>query len=145
MAKWTKQDIEAQRGTILRTGEFRVHIKYGRGGAKGNTVTARLWHPDGAIVGRANGGGYDMRGSVLGDAIELFFRPELMDLAQGTGREQPRGIAWRNVDGAYSVSVDGAVGLETMLQLLTALGFKARRFETGKDACMILAERTVTN
>ncbi len=133
-------DIKWIRETILSTGEFRVHIKYGRGGANGNTVTARMWHPDGLKVGRATGGGYDMRGSALGDAIELFFQPELMNIVN----KGPLGVRARFHPDKKEIqccSVDGACGVETMLRLLGELGYPARLFETGKDTCMILAER----
>ncbi len=132
-------DVAAIRETVLRTGEFRVHIKYGRGGANGNTVTARMWHHDGFRVGRATGGGYDMRGSALGDAIQLFFQPELaaLTLAQFE-KMQKLGVRPKGDTGA---TVDGACGVETMLKLLGELGYPARLFKTGKDTCMILAER----
>lgn len=197
-------DIEAIRQAIHNTGEFRVHLKYGRGG----TVTARMWHPDGFAVGRAGGGGYDKRGTALGEAIALFFAPELKALplpergpdtftieqgpdgwkttisghivkrdaekdtvlclsrygyaslseAEGTVRsagEDPKTFTFGRRSGVRPAEslhglgetkdgkryLDGACGIECMIKILEALGFKARLFSTGKDSDMLLAER----
>lgn len=134
-------DVEAIKQTIRNTGGFRVHLKYGRTG----TVTARMWHPDGFRVGSAGGGGYDKRGTALGEAMMLFFAEELKSVPL-----PKRDKSGRTVEGFYGLSehngkryLDGACGIECMLKILKALGFDSvRTFETGKDSTMVLAERT---
>lgn len=123
-------DVATIKQAIQHGGEFRVHLMYSRGG----TVTARIWHPDGFKVGSAGGGGYDKQGTALGQAIELFFAEEMK-----TANVSSLYGAKKLPDGR--VVLDGACGIECMLRVLEALGFKARLFETGKGACMVLAER----
>lgn len=130
--------------TIQATGEFRVHLITSR---QGTGVTARIWHADGFRVGHAGGGGYDRRGAALGQAIDLFFGPELLTLPPK--RIQNGGLSTFQDSGLYGLSfydgravLDGSCGLECMLAVLKALGFsKVRAFETGDRSTMILAEK----
>lgn len=117
--------------TIQATGEFRVHLITSR---QGTGVTARIWHADGFRVGHAGGGGYDRRGAALGQAIDLFFGPELLTLP-------PKRLYGLSFYDGRAV-LDGSCGLECMLAVLKALGFsKVRAFETGDRSTMILAEK----
>lgn len=135
-------DVKAIKDCIGASGEFRLHLKYSRSG----TVTARMWHTDGFKVGSAGGGGYDKRGTALGQALELFFSEELKALP--LPKRDPK--SGRTVEGFYGMGegkdgkryLDGACGIECMIRILEALGFaKVRVFETGKDSSMVLAER----
>ena len=72
---------------------------------------------------RANGGGYDMVGTVFGDWLAATFPEELQRWADGTP-DLDYG-AFRRADG--SVYLDGACGLEQMRQVGDALGLEVIR------------------
>jgi len=142
--KISRRDLEAQWETIDSTGEFRLHILYSRSGL---TVKARLWHPDGMVVGVADGGGYDRAGSVLGQAIEkLWPQSELKRLilpshrtASGVPRLGLYGLEENSTTGKRWLH--GSCGLGSMLAVLDALGYPARVFSTGNGSQMVLATR----
>lgn len=144
--KLTTKDLEAIRETIAHTGELRIHLMTSR---SGGTCKARLWHPDGPIVGSASGYGYDKRGAALGEAIELLFtQEELKKLPPGYIAGQDSGK--RSREGLYGVtllsdgrvSIDGACGYRCMLAILEALGFDdVEMYSTGKLSDMVLARR----
>ncbi len=138
--KWTKTEIAAINEQIKDIGEFRVHLLDSRLG----NVSARLWHRHGHRVGYANGGGFDKRGSALGDAIQLFFAEELKTLA--LPRRDVRGRVVKGYYGLYERKddgtrfVDGACGLDRMLDILVGLGFRHVRLITiNNDSCIVLA------
>ena len=140
MSKLSKTDLEAIRDTIKHTGEFRVHLIYARSGL---CTKARMWHPDGHVVGRANGGGYDKGGAALGQAIELFFAEELKGLPLPTrnksGSTSGLYCLYERKDGTRYMY--GACGKECMLAILKALGYEVNLYETGKLSSMVVARK----
>jgi hypothetical protein len=126
--------------------ELRIHLTYGRGG----TVKARMWHPDGHVLGSAGGGGYDKQGAALGEAIALLFPEELKTLP--LPKYDP--VTNRREEGAlYGLGgndlppvrryIDGACGINCVLRIIKALGYSSvRLLNTGKDSSMVLAEKT---
>lgn len=144
-----KVDLEAIRDTIKHTGEVRFHIRASKSGL---TATCHMWHWDGHVIGRAEGCGYDKAGAALGQAIEKLFPAELKDLpagyvvttnkdGQSQGRRRPDGLYGLTAHSDGTMSLDGSCGLECMLNVLEALGFKADRFETGPAYTMILGRK----
>lgn len=133
MSKLSKIDVEAIRDTIKHTGEFRVHLIYARSGL---CTKARMWHHDGQVVGRANGGGYDKGGEALGQAIELMLQPELKAAGSAV-----TGLYGARRDDKGNVHLDGACGKESMLSILRALGYEVNLYETGKLSSMVLARK----
>lgn len=139
-----RADIAAIRETIQSTGEVRFHLRHSR---RNLTVTCRMWHWDGYVLGHASGGGYDKAGAALGEAIERLFREELKGLTPGAAYTKHQGIQVEG--GLYGLtkladgrmSLDGSCGLERMLKVLEALGYKVDRFETGPASTMILGRR----
>lgn len=150
-------DLAIIRDTIARTGDLQLHLIWSRSGL---TTRCRLWHPDGVIVGSASGGGYDKGGAALGEAVSLLLAPELaalddhlMDYVRAfTRKGKSRDISHRRTTGTYGLTrvirdgkastyLDGACGLESMLKVLTALGFIVERYNTGKSSAMVVAKR----
>lgn len=134
MSKLSAKDVSEIRDTIRHTGEFRVHLIYAR---SGTCTKARMWHHDGQVVGRADGGGYDKGGAALGQAIELFFAEELK--AEGSAIT---GLYGARRDAKGAVHLDGSCGKECMLAILKALGFTdCNLYETSKLSSMVLARK----
>lgn len=135
--KITKEDLADFRRVALEQGELRVHLICSRGG----TVSARMWHPDGAVIAKAGGGGYDKRGAALGDLMAKVFAPDLFTLPLPVDNQGLYGL------GEFKGNryLDGACGTDSMLKVLRALGFTSTRLlETGRDSSMVLATREVT-
>lgn len=141
------KDIQAIRESITHGGEFRVHLMRSRSGLR---TVCRMWHPDGYVMGTANGGGYDKAGAALGQCIEALFLEELKGLTPGYV-SYPSG-GQRNPEGLYGltkfpaqegrISLDGSCGLECMLTVLRALGFTdCEQYNTGKLSRMVLARK----
>lgn len=139
--KLTTKDLEAIHETIERDG-LRIHLMTSR---SGGTCKARLWHPDGHIVGSASGYHYDKRGAALGEAINLLFTQERL-------AKLPLPVRRKNgtvESGLYGLSeanghrlVDGACGFDCMLAILKALGFgDTEMYSTGKLSDMVIARR----
>src|SRR5512146_1267084 len=124
------KDVQDIKGAIDHTGEFRVHLLWAKSGMHG--CTARMWHPDGWRVGHAGGCGYDKGGAALGEAINLFFGEELK-ARKVSALYGARKLADRRV------VVDGSCGMESMLEILRARGFRhAEAYDTGKLSTMVL-------
>ena len=143
--KLTTQDLEAVRETIKHQGSLRIHLMTSR---SGGTCKARLWHPDGYVVGSAGGYGYDKRGAALGEAINLLFTQEQLfllmpyDSKDKTGLYGVRCYVEDEKTGRTRTTVDGACGYEQMLKVLRTLGFTdAEMHNTGKLSDMVLARR----
>ncbi len=136
----TPEDIQHVRETIARNGEFIVHLTRTRSGL---SIKANLWHFNGYRVSTATGGGYDRAGASLGKAIETFFKPELQKLTPSTKNEegQRTGLYGLFIDPANGKQfLDGACGMERMLEVLSALGFKrVWTMETSKFSSVVIA------
>lgn len=110
----------------------RLIFKYGTSRARDtfgwNIVTLYV---DGVKIARECGGGYDMRGSALGEWIQDYFQSELSAL--------------NNVDfhfrrsGSGKNIIDGAVGFETMRRILEALGWTLTYVADTKNADIYIA------
>lgn len=131
-------DLAAIKQTITNTGGFRLHFKYSRGG----TVTCRMWHPDGFILGRAGGGGYDKKGTAFGEALTKLFPAEIKALPLPTRDAKGR------TSGLYGMGehegkryLDGACGFESMVKIAAALGFDVESYETSKDSTMVIGRK----
>jgi hypothetical protein len=154
MKKWTKEDIDSIRSQIgTGTAGLRLVISYGRTGC----VKARLWHGDGHVVAVANGGGYDKAGTVIANAVCLFFAPEVAKLAkralrakEGThegcnpklrlGNGKFYGLhVWTNSKGVTTYEIDGACG--TIDRLCEAMGLNYAKFSGGKDSDVVIISR----
>ena len=136
----TKKEVQEIRETVERTGEFRVHMKYGRSG----NVTAHMWHHDGLRMAIAGGGGYDKYGAVLGDTIAMVLGAELFGLKLPQRNEAgnfERGELYGLCEFNGKRTLDGACGYSAMLKVLQALGFTTESYQTGRDAQMIVAKR----
>lgn len=143
-------DLQHIRETIASTGEVRLHLSYGRTGF----VKCRIWHPEGFVLGSAGGGGYDKRGTALGEAMTKLFPNELTALAKQLGPTKeslnvvryPGGPQTRvyglGLGASGKAWLDGACGYECMLDVLRALGFtQVDMFSTGKSTDMVLARK----
>ncbi len=146
MAKLKKQEIENIRSSIEHSGEFCLVISHGRTGA----VKARMWHADGHVVGSCGGYGYSKTGTVIGQAIELLFAPEIDALPLPNHRENgtyvdggPSGLReWIDEKGAKRRYVEGGSGERNMCEFLKHLGFNdVTLFNTGKNSEMLLARK----
>lgn len=104
----------------------------------------------GNLLGRCNGGGYDMEGTSFGNWIQKRFQPELLALVatlphvtkwheDGCRWERPESAnKYRNADTLYGltwniykngkqvVSMDGACGFSSMQAILRAIGLDVR-------------------
>lgn len=143
MSKLTAKDI----ADMKPFDSLRFHILHSRSNL---TVKCRLWHPDGDVLGTANGGGYDRAGAALGQAIEKLFGEELKGLTpgyiwppgDGIGAKVPHGLYGLTQHRDGKMSLDGACGIEQMLKVLRALGFTdTELYETGKMSSMVVARR----
>ncbi len=144
-------DLEAIRDTIKHTGEVRFHILYSRSNL---TVTCRMWHYDGVVLGRANGGGYDRAGAALGQAIEKLFPEELKGLVPGYDqwRDKDNKLQGAKVEGGLygltkladgRMSLDGSCGRSCMMLVIAALGFDdCTVYNTGPASEMVLGRRS---
>lgn len=136
------KDLAAIRQTIASGGHLRLHFSYSRGG----TVTCRMWHPDGFVMGRAGGGGYDKKGAALGDALMQLFPDDLKSLPLPVRRANgsvESGLYGLNETKEGKRYLDGACGFSCMEKVLEALGFKVQTYETGRNSSMLIAERSV--
>lgn len=94
-----------------------IHLRWSRGG----TVTARLWHADGHIMGRASGYGYDVAGSAMGQAVSKLFPDDFRSLAKASTEETRKHRHYGLLsfeDGGWAI--DGACG--TVERLVRAIG-----------------------
>ena len=85
---------------------------------------------------RACGGGYDMKGTVVGDWLEAVAQDRLQALAARCGRDDSRAYGcdnkWAPIKGYYGstinpdgrVTIDGACGLETVRSIAEAVGIR---------------------
>ena len=135
------RDLKAIRESMDAHGEIRLHIIHSR---SGGTCTARMWHPDGFVMGKAGGWGYSKSSAVLAQALCLLFtQEELKALPLPTPR--PNG----SQDGLYGLydspsgkrGISEGIGDRSVLQILEALGWKAEIYETGKYSSMLIARR----
>lgn len=148
MTKTEKIEFVARaREQIASGGEIRLHISHGRTGM----VRARLWHHDGIEVGSAGGGGYDKRGTAIGEALTLLQGPELAQVARealaSPEIEQVAGTAgWVYLRGkAYGlgyhtgnakVNFDGACG--TVDKIAALLGFEYKLHDCGPSHDLVI-------
>lgn len=139
--KLSGKEVAEIKASIVSGGEFRVHLIHS---SSGLTCKARIWHPDGYVVGSASGGGYDKEGTALGQAITLFFGEELRNVplperdANGRTTRGFYGLSESKSDGRRWI--DGACGLQSVIRILEALGFESvRDLSTGKLSTLILA------
>lgn len=142
MAKISKADLAQLRMTVQTTGELRVHLITARSNM---SCKARLWHTDGQVLATASGYGYDKRGTVLGDVIELMFTQEQLKACPAAYVRAEDGYTSK-VQGFRDLAdgrrvVDGGCGYECMLNMLRALGYDATMYSTGKWSDMVLARK----
>jgi hypothetical protein len=127
---------------------YRLQLKWGTSRGRdtyGYTICSL--YVNGHKVASCNGGGYDMRGTVLGDWMEQEFQSELLALANQVKRvvytdERGKwlgGQEFREGGGHYGmtaalcretgkyvrVALDGACGWESMRKILNAIGLDA--------------------
>lgn len=134
----SRMNLTSIKSQITHGRGFHVHLKYSRGG----TVTCRMWHPDGFVMGRAGGGGYDKKGAAFGEALMKLFLEELQALPLPTRHEMGRVIS-----GLYGMAetkdgkryLDGACGFDCMIKIVNALGYSVETFSTGKDSDLVIA------
>lgn len=87
----------------------------------GNNICT-LW--DGRQAYRCSGGGYDMQGTCLALWLEGNYRDRLQRLLVFEGIERLYGIGRGNKDRVY---IDGAAGLESMIEIAAAIGLGVTR------------------
>lgn len=116
---------------------LRLFLSYSRSGL---TVTVRKGRYGGEMVCRARGGGLDLTGVALGEAISKLFPKEIRKLTPEwrDGARHEGGLAGLTVRGG-TVTLDGGVGRDAMLRVLEDLGFSmVRLIETGPGGFLLL-------
>lgn len=136
------KSAQDQIGQVL---EFKWSVSRGRDTEGYNICTLR--DQFGKRLAACKGGGYDMRGTVLGDWIANTFQTELLAMAHEDGNNFDswfeEGARWERVptdnpyrgganfygatwnhykDGSERVTLDGACGIESMRKILRAIG-----------------------
>ena len=114
-----------------------------------------LWI-DGTKQNQTCGGGYDMKGTALGQYINAQFKTELKQLAakeiEESKKVQPEryynsscagiyGLIYWGQEGKHSLYCDGACGFDAMQSVLKALGYSleyARTYETSTQSAYIM-------
>lgn len=131
----------------MKTTKDVLRFKYGVSKGR-NTYGYRIvsLYVNGQKEYSTNGGGYDMRGSVLGRYLTNKFQDELMqnkDLANTTHiqNEKHEWSAQTKGEGLYGmsllvpqklkehVSLDGACGMNSMIRIAEAIGLKVEYLE----------------
>ncbi len=99
-----------------------LHFKWGRD-------VVRLLNKRGEQVAKASGGGYDMRGSALGEMINQHFGEQLLKLdahkfAGVSHFNQKTRKYQRRPSKNTKTYVNGGTGFESMRNILNAIGFE---------------------
>lgn len=77
---------------------------------------------------KCNGGGYDMTGTVFGDWLEDVYQDRVLALAAG----DKKFYGLRVNDG--KAHLDGACGIDCMLDVARAIGLEVQRYHNKKGA-----------
>lgn len=106
---------------------------------------------DGKKVTSCNGGGYDMKGTCLGEFIKMQFLEDLKKLPANYGSGDNHrgfyGLVFYNpktgnrkpeFEEGFKVSLDGACGFSSMERVLNAIGYKIKYISQSKNRSMYL-------
>lgn len=140
--------------------EFKRSTSRGRDTYGYNIVTL---YADGVKVARCMGGGYDMKGTVLGDYIQDRFQTELLAIRKRANyafrkNGEPKLFKTHNLNALYgmtfyesyrdekghgvrpNVVLDGACGWDSMIRILEAIGYHLSNMKTTGREIFILAK-----
>ena len=141
-------DIAELRNDLTTYGSLPLEIKWsisrGRDTYGYNICSLYVY---GQKVATCNGGGYDMRGTVIGEFVTALFKDELLKLSEGVDipdgggcldgsqikfRNPKYGSRWEqncyglylsNYDGNRKAEINGACGEDSVTTILNAIGY----------------------
>lgn len=113
----------------------------GAGGTAGNKLLEFKWGRTNAVslyvndtrVTTAGGGGYDKKGTVLGEWMQKEFQDELKKLYAGKKKESDY-YGMGKSDAGDKIWLDGASGFNSMENILNAIGYGLDRVASSKNA-----------
>jgi hypothetical protein len=125
---------------ITGDGYFGSGNKMGAGGTAGNKLLEFKWGRTNAVslyvndsrVATAGGGGYDKKGTVLGEWIQKEFQEELKKLYAGKKKESDY-YGMSKSESGDKIFLDGATGFNSMENILNAIGYGLDRVASSKN------------
>lgn len=130
-AEIVKELLNSKHGALLN---FKWGISRGRDTYGYNICSCYI---DGYKVGTCNGGGYDMQGSSVSEFLNNAFSEELLLLSKRREEGEFYGLNYyKTEDGNEKAYTSGSCGLDCMIRIINALGFKTNYKWNKKDGTM---------